>query len=73
MPRLLPARPDLDQLRHEAKDLLRAAKEGDDGALDRIKTVSDRTILASAQLAVARDYGFPSWARLKVELNRRHC
>jgi ankyrin repeat protein len=67
----LPARPDLDQLRHQAKDLLRAAKRGDAEALARIRTVSDRLILASAQLAVAREYGFAGWARLKTEVDRR--
>ncbi|HEY1281934.1 MAG TPA: hypothetical protein VGF22_19785, partial [Acidimicrobiales bacterium] len=67
----LPARPDLDQLRHQAKDLLRAAKQGDDDALARMRAVSDRLTLAVAQLAVARDYGFASWRRLKTEVDRR--
>ena len=67
----LPARPDLTQLRHQAKDLLRAAKGGDPGALTRIGAVSDRTTLASAQLAVAREYGFASWPKLKREVERR--
>jgi len=67
----LPARPDLDQLRHQAKDLLRAAKAGDQRALARIEPVSDRLVLASAQLAVAREYGFAGWARLKTEVQRR--
>lgn len=67
----LPARPDLDQLRHQAKDLLRAARAGDPAAAARIGAVSDRMILASAQLAVAREHGFPSWARLGAEVRRR--
>jgi ankyrin repeat protein len=67
----LPARPDLDQLRHQAKDLLRGAEHGDQNAQARIHAVSERIILAGAQLAVARDYGFASWARLKIEVNRR--
>ena len=67
----LPARPDLDQLRHQAKDLLRAAQRGDSGAAARIGAVSDRLILSSAQLALAREYGFASWARLKLEVERR--
>ncbi|MGH8983026.1 MAG: hypothetical protein ACRDY6_04015 [Acidimicrobiia bacterium] len=46
----LPARPDLDQLRHQAKDLLRAAKRGDAEAVARIQAVSRNLILASAQL-----------------------
>ena len=56
----LPARPDLDQLRHQAKDLLRAAQLGDPGATARIRVVSDQLILSSAQLALAREYGPPA-------------
>jgi len=67
----LPARPDLDQLRHQAKDLLHAAHRGDPGATARIGTVSRRLILSSAQLALAREYGFASWAKLKLEVERR--
>ncbi|TYB41853.1 DUF5990 family protein [Actinomadura chibensis] len=67
----LPARPDLDQLRHQAKDLLRDARKGDPEAAARIRSVSDRTDLSSAQLALARDYGFASWTRLKLEVERR--
>ncbi|HEX6355447.1 ankyrin repeat domain-containing protein [Actinophytocola sp.] len=67
----LPARPNLAQLRHQAKDLLHAAQRGDHDALTRVRAVSDRVILASAQLALARDYGFSSWAKLKLEVERR--
>lgn len=67
----LPMRPDLDQLRHQAKDLLRAVKDGRAAAAARIAAVSGQPVLASAQLAVAREYGFPSWARLKAEVQRR--
>jgi uncharacterized protein len=67
----LPARSNLDQLRHSAKDLLRAARRGDSDALTRIRAVSNDLILASAQLAVAREYGFSSWRTLKTEVERR--
>lgn len=67
----LPVRPDLDQLRHQAKDLLRAARAGDPAARSRILAVTDRVILASAQLALAREYGFPSWTKLTLEVRRR--
>ena len=67
----LPARPDFDQLRHQAKDLLRAAQRSESAAAARIRAVSDRLDLSSAQLALAREYGFASWARLKLEVNRR--
>jgi hypothetical protein len=64
-------RPDLDQLRRQARELLRAAKSGDAEAFAHIGAVSSRLLLASAQLAVAREYGFPSWRRLKIEVERR--
>ena len=67
----LPARPDLDQLRHQAKDLLHAAQRGDPGAMARIGTVSRRLVLSSARLSLAREYGFESWAKLKLEVERR--
>jgi uncharacterized protein len=67
----LPVRTNLEQLRHQAKDLLQAAKSGDPDALARIRAVSDPLQLSSAQLALAREYGFPSWPRLKREVERR--
>ncbi len=67
----LPARPNLDHLRREARDLLRAAQSGDTAAVGRIRAVSADQTLASSQLAVAREYGFASWARLKTEVQAR--
>lgn len=67
----LPTRPDLGQLRNQAKDLLREARNGERRAASRIVQVSDRLDLASAQLAVARAYGFASWLKLKTEVQRR--
>jgi ankyrin repeat protein len=67
----LPVRPDVGQLRNQAKDLIRAAKNGDNDASARIRRVSDRQTLAAAQLAVAREYGFASWTKLKLEVERR--
>jgi len=67
----LPARPDLDHLRRQARDLLRAARNSDAAAADRIAAVSGRLNLAAAQLAIARDYGFPSWAKLKAVVEAR--
>jgi len=67
----LPPRADVDQLRRQAKDLLRAARRGDTDAVARLNAVSDRLILASAQLAMARECGFPSWAALATEVERR--
>src|SRR5581483_7666241 len=67
----LPANPNLDQLRHQAKDLLRAAKAGNADALSELRRVSERDTLDAAQLAIARRYGFPSWAKLKTGVEAR--
>jgi hypothetical protein len=69
--RYLPARADLDQLRYQAEDLLQAAEDGDPIAAALIAAVSDRPTLAAAQLALARDYGFPSWPAMTAEVERR--
>jgi ankyrin repeat protein len=68
----LPAQPNLEQLRRQAKDLLRSAKAGDRDAVDSIRRVSGEVTLAAAQLALARSYGFPSWPRLKEEVDARN-
>jgi hypothetical protein len=67
----LPGRPNLDQLRRQARDLLRAAEGGDRKASGRLSAVSDRQTLSAAQLALARAYGFPSWPKLRAEVLRR--
>src|SRR5260370_675632 len=56
--RRLPQRPDLDQLRRQARELQRRSKP---------------LTLSAAQLALARDYGFSSWTRLKAEVERRRA
>ena len=68
----LPARPDLDQLRRQAKELRDAARSGDPAALSRIAAHAPAPVtLAAAQLAVAREHGFASWPRLKAEAQAR--
>lgn len=68
--RHLPVRPNLDQLRRQAKDLLRALKAGDSeaaSALARLhprRPVASAAKLADAQLVLARQYGVASWPRL---------
>jgi hypothetical protein len=69
----LPDRPDTDQLRRLARELHRAAAGGDARALGRLRQVSGKVTLSAAQLAIARDYGFPSWPRLKAEAERRRA
>jgi hypothetical protein len=67
----LPGRPNLDQLRRQARELLRAAADGEPSALPRIRAVSERVSLSAAQLAVAREHGFASWPALHAEVERR--
>jgi len=67
----LPERPDLDQLRRQARELLRAAADGEPRAVDRLRAVSPHVALSAAQLALAREHGFQSWAALKTEVARR--
>jgi GNAT superfamily N-acetyltransferase len=69
--RSLSDRADLDQLRRQAKELLRDARAGETEAVARIGAVSSTLALSTAQLALAREYGFPSWSRLKAEVERR--
>jgi ankyrin repeat protein len=68
--RRLPVRPDLDQLKHQAKDLLRAIHAGDPAAVAELRQYHPnppepaRAKLADAQLALARSYEASSWPRL---------
>jgi hypothetical protein len=68
--RHLPVRPDLQQLKHQAKDLLRAIRKGDPAAIAELERYHPEKIdpadakLADAQLVLARSYQAPSWPRL---------
>jgi hypothetical protein len=68
--RHLPVRPNLDQLKHQAKDLLRQIRQGDPVAIEELTNHHPKRVdpasakLADAQLALARSYGVPSWPRL---------
>ena len=68
----------LEQQHKLAKDLIRAAREGDPAALARVRAVrSDATAwprslkLADAQLAISREAGFDSWPKLVADLEQR--
>ena len=70
MSRDLPARPNLDHLKNQARDLLNNSRGGNSAALERLHALASRSprarpTLADAQHAIARDYGFESWAKLK--------
>jgi Family of unknown function (DUF5990)/Domain of unknown function (DUF5655) len=69
----LPTRPDLEQLRRQARELYRAALGGDAHALRRLRQVSGPVTLSAAQFAIARDYGFASWPQLKAEVEQRRA
>ena len=56
----LPDRPSLEYLKKLAKDRLQELRRADRSAR-----------LAQAQLAVAREHGFPSWRALRAEVDRR--
>lgn len=72
--RHFPVRPNLEQLKHQAKDLLHAIRAGDPSAVAdlrkhhrgrRSKPIPpEEAKLADAQLALARSYGLPNWSRL---------
>lgn len=74
----MPARPNLEHLKSQAKDLLEAFRRKDADALVRVRTslpsahgADDAKLrvmaiaLHDAQSVVAREYGFPSWTELK--------
>ena len=56
----------LEQLRKQAKELVRAARAGEPEALARLGDLPPQ--LASAQLVVAREHGSTSWPALVHEL-----
>jgi ankyrin repeat protein len=67
----LPQDPDLDQLRNQARELQRAVRLGEPTALTRVSRwhpdppPADRFPLTAAQLILARQHGFTSWARMR--------
>jgi ankyrin repeat protein len=61
----------LEQLRKQAKELVRAARAGDEQALARVRAhapVRERVALADAQLTLAREHGYASWPALVVAI-----
>ena len=82
-PSALPDRPNLEQLKNQAKSLLRAAHAKDPAALQRFarlpalhgKTAADLIevdlALHDAQSVIAREHGFASWNELREEVEAR--
>lgn len=79
MTKSLPSRPNLEQLKNQAKDLLNSLKLGEASALARFaehhpkwsNTHAGEMALADAQLVIAREYGFASWAKLREHVHAR--
>ena len=72
--RSLPTRPDLNQLRRQAKELKDAARAGDPDAVERLRpylSAGTQATLSVAQRAIAHEFGFSSWPRLKAEAEAR--
>ena len=74
MSRQLPPRANLEQLKTQAKELLKAFKAGNADALARFQASHPRATgsaikLADAQLIIAREYGFRSWPALKQHID----
>ena len=83
MPRQLSDRPNLEQLKKQAKSLLHAAQARDSDSLRRFAVLpafASRSIeqiaaaglaLHDAQSVIAREHGFPSWTALREEVEAR--
>jgi hypothetical protein len=82
--RRLPANPDLAYLKYQAKDLCKAHATRQADAAQRLREFLPRFLhstdgeifaspltLSGAQLAIAREYGFPSWTRLKRHVENK--
>ena len=81
--RHLPSNASIDHLGHQAKDLLAAHAARDSQVAQRIREfhprfhkATDAVIfdtklkLSDAQLTIAREHGFPSWARLRKHIEK---
>jgi len=77
----LPARPNLEQYRTQAKDLVKSRERKETDALQRIRlhysrlrVLSDADfenaefVLADAQFVIAREYGFESWPKFSKHI-----
>ena len=77
----VPAHPNLEQYKKQAKDLVKARKSGDPETLRRIRQVhsrlgklsdaefqSSKFALADAQFIIAREHSFESWPRFAKHL-----
>ncbi len=73
-PRALGPKPDLGQLKRQAKELLAAFHAGDESAIAEVRghfriPQGKSLALSHAQLVLARAYGFESWPKLKAHVD----
>jgi ankyrin repeat protein len=75
MPKTLGPRANLDTLRKDAKRWLKALRNGDPAAAERLRAAwpdaPGQPALREVQHALAREFGFASWAKLKEALADR--
>src|SRR6516165_3462109 len=74
MSRELPAKPNLEHLKKQAKQLLQDFQQSKADAIERFRTFGLSSTPANAKLAdaqhvVAHDYGFASWPKLKEHVD----
>jgi ankyrin repeat protein len=71
MPESLPKNPQIERLKKEAKSLLRDVRGNKPGAVERFRNLNLKGApkLSDAQHAIAREYGFESWPRLKLSID----
>ena len=75
MSKSLPSRPNLEQLKNQAKDLLKTHQANDPEAIQRVRESHPnwsgaKLRLSDAQLVIAREYGFASWPKLKAHVEQ---
>lgn len=68
MSKQLPELPNMAQLKKQAKELLETIRTPRPEMSEEEKTVAAALALHDAQRILAREYGFPSWAKLKLRV-----
>ena len=74
----LPAHPDLEYYRKQAKHLLRSYEAGDAAARDRAAEVlgdraAARFVLSDAQFVLAQEHGFRTWAEFRADIQSQRA
>jgi hypothetical protein len=74
----LPAHPDLEYYRKQAKHLLRSYEAGDAAAQGRVAEVlgdraAGRFLLSDAQFVLAQEHGFRTWAEFRADIQSQRA